>query len=127
MEIVFLVVVVVLWVSIGMTEGYKWTNTPTFVTSKNYHIVRGVTNAMILLLPLVSFGMDVSLMTVLSVVWANITAWAAYELALNYVNFGNPFHQKKEFVIGNRVFKHPPVWANSLMGLCALVLYMAMS
>lgn len=109
MYIIFIMLVITFWVSLGMTEGFKWTNVPTFVTSKNYHIVRGFTNAAFLLMPIVAYLSFASFGSLfISTLLANICGWGLYEMALNYVNFGKFLHQKDDFVLGDHTFKHPP-------------------
>ena len=105
-ELAFLLLNIAFWISLGMTEGFKWTITPTWITAKNYHIYRGITNASFVATAILA---GASAMGALKVIAALVASWPLYELFLNKVAHGSMQYQKKDFVLGKLTFKHPPV------------------
>lgn len=105
-----------------MTEGFKWTDKPMFVNSKNYHIIRGITNITVIALPIISINLinvDIYKLVILSI----LISWPLYELSLNYVNFGKFLYQKGEFILGNLKLKHPPVILYPIISLISLITF----
>jgi hypothetical protein len=85
------------WITIGMTEGFKWTLTPEIVTAANYHIFRTVTTASVLGIALLSglaFQNSSFLQMCILTVLLNLGTWPLYEMALNWVNWGKFFPDK---------------------------------
>lgn len=99
------------WITIGMTEGYKWTDTPKTVTAANYHVFRSITTASVLCIAIlsgISFrGVSVPHMAEVTVL-LNLGTWPFYEMALNWVNWGMFFKDKGDFVFGPVKWHHPP-------------------
>lgn len=99
------------WVTIGMTEGYKWTLTPKIVTAANYHVFRSITTAAVLGIAIFS-GIIFKSLSVFEVVFLtiviNLGTWPLYEMALNWVNWGMFFKDKGDFVFGPVKWHHPP-------------------
>ena len=99
------------WITIGMTEGFKWTLTPEIVTAANYHIFRTVTTASVLGIALLSglaFQNSSFLQMCILTVLLNLGTWPLYEMALNWVNWGKFFPDKGAYVFGSVQFHHPP-------------------
>lgn len=121
---IFVLLNVIFWGTLGVTEGFKWTPAPNLVTSKNYHIFRAFTNGAFLLsvgmAPFVFAGYSAGLISI-NLIAITAFAWSFYEMMLNYVNHGAFIHQKSDFVFGNCTFKHPPALLIPIIGIIGLI------
>jgi len=92
MEFCFILCVLVFYLSISATEGWKWRidndkeDDSKVITASNYHIWRAVTNLSVILSPLTILLSDISIIRFLFIsLLTNIIGWVIYERLMSYI------------------------------------------
>ena len=116
------------WISLGLTEGWKWRkdkgrpDTNRLINFRNYHVWRAATNFSFLVFPVLAFLIGNSdpdptyYRLLFDVLTLNIMAWIAYERFMTYAIWDDFMKTKEDFHILGKFFKRPPaIWEIVIM------------
>lgn len=116
LEILLLLTTASFYISISVTEGWKWRmskgredNHP-WVTYRTYHVWRGVTNISFILATvafLVPYGIGLTPRAFLFLFLANVGSWMAYERCMSYVQDDSFLVKREDFHVLGRTFPRP--------------------
>jgi hypothetical protein len=104
------------WISIGLTEGWHWRlsskkqDNNKLINDGNYHIWRLITNASIVLIPMVSFATPILFLIV-----ANIFAWMCYERFMGFAENDKFFQQRPPFRLLGKEYKRPSMLIQNII------------
>lgn len=104
------------WVSIAVTEAYKWRVLPNvgpLVNTRNYHVWRSVTTACV-------FGMLLNHVPLVIAIAGFVAGNLIYERLISYVQLGNILARREPFMIMGFKIERPAVLSEIIAIITAL-------